>query len=341
MAEEIVKHKIAQRNGHRTSVKRIISKLNDFLKIEVDESAYLENRDTLIRYKSKLAEKLKTLTKLDEEIMEVSHADKLSDEIEVADEISEHIASYSAKTNRRIQELDLKFENIRPKSVSENSVKDSQNSPSDNSDKPNSDVISVHDSDWVIGDKSLTQNVSGSQNITGKATHSQVRLPKLTLQSFAGDYAQWQPFLDTFENSIHNNHQLSDVDKFNYLKSFLNGDARTSIAGLSLTLDNYSNAIAILKRKYGNRQRIISRHTADLVNIPVISDVNNYRDLRRLYDKLEANIQSLDAMGIQSSAYGTILSSVIMSKLPHELKVVINREVKDRLPGNETYAHNS
>ena len=47
---------------------------------------------------------------------------------------------------------------------------------------------------------------------------------------------------------------LSDIDKFNYLNSLLTGTAREAVAGLSLTSTNYQDAIAILKKHFGNVQ---------------------------------------------------------------------------------------
>ena len=45
---------------------------------------------------------------------------------------------------------------------------------------------------------------------------------------------------------------LSNVEKFNYLRSFLEGETLHSIAGLSLTNDHYPEALQFLR--YGNKQ---------------------------------------------------------------------------------------
>ena len=49
------------------------------------------------------------------------------------------------------------------------------------------------------------------------------RLPKLSLPTFNGDILQWQTFWDSFESTIHLNVNLTDVQKFSYLKSQLVG----------------------------------------------------------------------------------------------------------------------
>ena len=52
---------------------------------------------------------------------------------------------------------------------------------------------------------------------------------------------------------MHENSQLSEIDKFTFLKGLLGGEASTTIAGLSLTQGNYGATIEVLKKRpHGN-----------------------------------------------------------------------------------------
>ena len=92
------------------------------------------------------------------------------------------------------------------------------------------------------------------------------KLPKLTLKSFNGDITTWISFWDSYQSAIHQNPELSDIDKFNYLKSLLEKSAADAIAGLALTTANYGEAILILKKSFGNKKQIIGRHMNLLLN---------------------------------------------------------------------------
>ena len=71
-------------------------------------------------------------------------------------------------------------------------------------------------------------------------THSsRVRLPKLQLCSFGGNLTKWTSFWESFESAVHNNDDLSDIEKFNYLTSLLERSAREAVSGLALTAANY------------------------------------------------------------------------------------------------------
>ena len=106
-----------------------------------------------------------------------------------------------------------------------------------------------------------------------------VRLPKLSMKPFSGDLTQWTTFLDSFKSAIHENPTLSDINKFNYLRSFLERSARESIAGLALTAHNYKEAMSILQKCFGNTQQIISRHMDLLLNLEPVSAVHQLRNL--------------------------------------------------------------
>ena len=58
-----------------------------------------------------------------------------------------------------------------------------------------------------------------------------VRLPRFSLQGFSGRVLQWKGFLDSFQAAVHKKHSLSPINKFNYLKANLDGQALMVISG--------------------------------------------------------------------------------------------------------------
>ena len=68
------------------------------------------------------------------------------------------------------------------------------------------------------------------------------------MPEFDGEIADWQTFWDSYESTVHLNATLSDVQKLTYLRS---PSASSAIAGFPLTNANYSNAIDLLKQRFG------------------------------------------------------------------------------------------
>ena len=62
------------------------------------------------------------------------------------------------------------------------------------------------------------------------------RLPKLDLSRFSGDPLGWQTFWDSYQAAVHSNPKLTGVEKFNYLRSLLDGKAYRNISGFTLQL---------------------------------------------------------------------------------------------------------
>ena len=156
-----------------------------------------------------------------------------------------------------------------------------------------------------------------------------VKLPKLSLPHFNGNVMKWTTFWDSYESAIHNSTDLSDVDKFNYLHSLLERTAYDAIAGLTLYLSsaNYTEAVDILKKRFGNKQLIVSKHNMEsLLSVETVASDESLKALRRLYDSVESNIRSLKALGVDSEAYGAMLSSVLLNKLPPEFRLIISRK---------------
>ena len=156
-----------------------------------------------------------------------------------------------------------------------------------------------------------------------------MKLPKLSLKRFNGEVTKWPTFWDAFESSIDSNPGLSGIDKFNYLKSLLEGPASEAVSGLKLTAANYAEAVSILKKCFGKKQQIISKHLENLLGIDAITSQHNLKGLRHLYDTVESQVRGLRSLGVPAASYGSLLSSVLMNKLPQELRLIVSREVQN------------
>ena len=115
------------------------------------------------------------------------------------------------------------------------------------------------------------------------------------------------------------------MERFQYLKSLLEGSAAQTISGLALTSSNYDHAVQLLDKRFGNKQVIISKHIELLMQLSKVSDGSDLKQLRQLLDRTEAAVRSLKGIGISTETYGTFLTPVIMGKIPQELRLILSR----------------
>ena len=171
----------------------------------------------------------------------------------------------------------------------------------------------------------------GIPSIASTNSRQTCRLPKMELPIFKGDPLLWQGFWDQYNVAIHENEGLSDVDRFNYLKRFLGGEALRSVSGLTLGSDNYKEAIAILKERYGNEQILISAHMESLLKIGKVRGREDLKGLRKLFNDVENCLRNLKSLNMETAAYGSLLIPILKERLPDDLLLTISRKFGSRV----------
>ena len=98
---------------------------------------------------------------------------------------------------------------------------------------------------WILKIKEFVtdeyQPVSTFQ--TKPATRVHINLQKLHIQPFDGNPLEWLTFWDSYSNAVHNNHELNNIDKMNYLKGLITCNAARAISGLPMTSQNYEKLL--------------------------------------------------------------------------------------------------
>ena len=147
-----------------------------------------------------------------------------------------------------------------------------------------------------------------------------VRLPKLSLPVFSGNLLEWQLFYDSFLSSVHSRTDLSEIDKFNYLKSQLTGSALDVIKGFSLSAENYGTAFELLCERFGKKQLIIRAHIKALLNLPSVQS-GSLKSLSNFINTVEISVRSLNGLGISNEEYSCFLTQIVLFRLPEEINV--------------------
>ena len=56
-----------------------------------------------------------------------------------------------------------------------------------------------------------------------------IKLPSIEIKRFSGELTEWPSFFYSYEAAIHNSSELSDVQKFTYLRSYLTDRCGTEV----------------------------------------------------------------------------------------------------------------
>ncbi len=267
----------------------------------------------------RLEEKRKLLERIDEDILALCDVKDIPAEIEESAEVVTRLLKATTKRGKyRRKELKKTIQAVSDETIT---IQDEENSQVTNDIVENSSENNVSDSPTLVN-TSTTENVNNGNVSTiggtiSSATSYKPRLPKLSLAKFKGEVTKWITFWDSFESAIHNNNDISKIDKFNYLNSLLEGTALRQ--GLTLTGANYDAAIEILRDRFGQPQQIITAHMDELLKIPA-STGDRLSSLRFIYDKISVHVRALDSLGVSSDQYGSLLIPIVASQIARQTK---------------------
>ncbi|XP_062538799.1 uncharacterized protein LOC134207095 [Armigeres subalbatus] len=144
--------------------------------------------------------------------------------------------------------------------------------------------------------------------------HTGVRLPQISLPEFDGDYKGWLSFKSTFVSLIHDSNELSDVQKFHYLKSALKGEAAKLIESLTITNDNYAIAWDTITKRYSNEYLLKKRHLQALMEFPRV-DKESASRIHGLVDEFDQRLKILKQLGEKTEHWGAMIVHWMCSKL--------------------------
>ena len=102
------------------------------------------------------------------------------------------------------------------------------------------------------------------------------KLPKLFIKPFDGNPLICKPYKESFMAAVDAIDDFSHFYKFNHLRNLVKGSAEKTIAGLTLSGNNYGEALKPFIERFVNKQALINEHTTQLLRLSEV------KDLRRL-----------------------------------------------------------
>jgi hypothetical protein len=171
----------------------------------------------------------------------------------------------------------------------------------------------------ILAAKASTTSTSDTTSTTSTTQAQTTRLPQRQIKPFKGDILEWTPFWESFNAAIHSS-PIAAVQKLDYLKQFLQGEAFLCVENLELNDTNYQKAIDELKRMYGKPEGLIAAHLHKLNTLHTVKDMSDISALRCLQLRLPSHINALQTLGVDKSTYAGLLGSNSIHLLPFKLQ---------------------
>lgn len=143
--------------------------------------------------------------------------------------------------------------------------------------------------------------------------NNNIRLPTIKLPNFDGNFNKWLEFHDTFSSLIHNNPDLNEINKFQYLKLSLSGQAASVIESLEISTCNYAVAWKLICDRYNNTRQLVHNHLVSLMNTPNIKKTET--SLRSLVDHISKHMRALASLKESTENWDTLIIFLFSQKL--------------------------
>lgn len=140
------------------------------------------------------------------------------------------------------------------------------------------------------------------------------RLPRIELPSFSGSYIDWVNFRDLLESLVAKNKSLSNVEKLQYLKVSLSGEATSVLKNVTVTAANYERAWEDLKERYENTRAIINAYLRALFTAAPVGQ-DTLTGLKQLRDTAVEVTTALANLSRPVQHWGDLLVFLMVQKV--------------------------
>ncbi|KAI5753224.1 hypothetical protein M8J77_024779 [Diaphorina citri] len=126
---------------------------------------------------------------------------------------------------------------------------------------------------------------------------AKIKLPTINVPLFNGDVTNFPSFKSLYDQLIHSNSTLSDIQKFSYLKGYLSPSAATCIDHIAFVAQNYQLAYKSVSDRYGNSRVLANAYLAQILKFQSLQ-TDQVKGLRTFLDIFHVNVESLKGLNI-------------------------------------------
>ncbi|XP_076546669.1 uncharacterized protein LOC143305752 [Osmia lignaria lignaria] len=148
-------------------------------------------------------------------------------------------------------------------------------------------------------------------------TRRTMKLPVAELPTFDGNFDEWLSYKNTFLTMIDARTDITDLERFIYLKNSLRGEALKKVIIFSASVENYKSAWQLLADSYEKRRILISRHLNAILDMKRLTTATP-SGLTKLIDDVRQHLSMLKTLDIEPDH--TMVICVLEKALPSDLR---------------------
>lgn len=159
-----------------------------------------------------------------------------------------------------------------------------------------------------------------------------LKLNRVEIQKFSGDYFKWITFRDLFDSMVVQNKNLSKVQKMQMLKTNLTGEAETLIGDLTVSEANFDSAWDRLMHRFNNNRVVVYKLLTKLINQSPCKGES--KSVKKLLDTTDQLLLALKNMNRPTSEWDDWIIVTLTQKLSEDIHKDWEKHIgnSDQLP---------
>jgi len=167
-------------------------------------------------------------------------------------------------------------------------------------------------------------NHQPNQSISS-STETSLKLPKISIPKFNGDYLQWDSFKDLYTELVHNA-PISDSQRMHYLTQALTDEPKGLIKHLPSTGSNYNAAWTILISRYDNKRLIVSALLNQLLSQQQTKS-ESPATIKSLHDVTKECIHGLKAQGLPVQHWDAMIAHIVIRRMDQATQTLFEQGI--------------
>ncbi|XGW34741.1 hypothetical protein V3C99_018619 [Haemonchus contortus] len=169
-----------------------------------------------------------------------------------------------------------------------------------------------------------SSNTSCQERSTSGTSHKGATFgrPLLEVPTFSGNYREFSTLWSVFESLIHSDDDLSDQEKFLFLKQAFKGKAASSLSSIPVMGKEYITAITLLKKHYDRSASIANILINEIERLPRAQGYP--RSCRETLAAISPRVTLLEQTGTSMNAH-RMWRRLILSKFTESICATVIR----------------
>ncbi|XP_012271144.2 uncharacterized protein LOC105694768 [Orussus abietinus] len=131
---------------------------------------------------------------------------------------------------------------------------------------------------------------------TPSMASASLRLARIDVPHFSGDYLKWVHFRDMFTSLVREHTGLSEVQKLHHLMVSLEGEAKELLVNLEITAANYETAWDRLVARYENKKALVAANLYTITSLKRMAS-DTPAELKRISNTFTSAVDALANLG--------------------------------------------